>query len=263
MKQAGFNRLVARLQSLQSVAIAFSGGVDSTLLLAAAQEVLGEQVMGFTVVTPYMERREIADALALARKLGVSHQLIETDMSKNLRNNPEERCYFCKRHLFTKLLERAKAAGFLQVLEGSNLDDVEHHASGLQALRELKVISPFIEAGLTKAQIRQLSRERNLPTAEKPSHACLLTRLPIGEWVAMEDLQRIEEAECLLREKEYAQVRVRLHGRLARIEVDPAQRERLLDEAPDVIQALEGLGFRYVTLDLRGYQAGSMSPVPG
>ncbi len=263
MDQEPYARLVDRLQALQPVAIAFSGGVDSTLLLDIAREVLGERVMAFTVVTPYMERKEIADAIALARELGVAHQLIEMDMPEILRNNPEDRCYLCKHYLFGKLLEQAKTAGFPQVLEGSNLDDVERYSLGLQALRERKILSPFIETGFTKAQIRQLSRERNLPTAEKPAHACLLTRLPIGERVAMEDLQRIEEAECLLREKAYAQVRVRLHGRLARIEVAPAQRGRLLEEAPAVIQALEDLGFRYVTLDLRGYQTGSMNPIPG
>lgn len=260
MENNDYGRLLDRLKEMKVAAVGFSGGADSTLLLAAARDALGERVLALTVVTPYMDRQEVADTLALAGELGVRHELVELDMPKGMETNPRDRCYLCKRALFGRLLDRARDAGFPQVLDGSNVDDLSDYRPGMRALRELGIASPLLECRLTKGDVRRLSAERGLTTWDKPTNACLLTRLPIGSRIAMEDLQRIEEAERLLKEYGYRWVRVRMHGQLARIEVEAAQRARVLEESEFIVQALEGLGFRHVTLDLCGYRLGSMNP---
>lgn len=260
MDNDDYSRLTDCLRAMKVAAVAFSGGTDSTLLLAAARDALGDRVMAFTVVTPYMERQEVADALALARELDVRHELVEMDIPEAMESNPPDRCYFCKRALFGKLLGRAGDAGFPRVLDGTNLDDLNDYRPGLRALRELGIASPLLECRMTKADVRRLSAERGLSTSDKPTNACLLTRLPIGTRISMEDLQRVEEAERLLKSRGYRWVRVRMHGRLARIEVDRSQRGQLIDDAGSIVESLEALGFRYVTLDLCGYRLGSMNP---
>jgi uncharacterized protein len=255
-----YRLLTDRLRDMKVAAVAFSGGADSTLLLAAARDALGDRVVALTVVTPYMERQEVADALALSGQLGVRHELVEMDIPKAMESNPRDRCYICKRALYEKLLEVARDAGFPQVLDGSNLDDLNDYRPGLRALQELGILSPLLEFKLTKADVRRLSSWLGLSTWDKPTNACLLTRLAIGTRVTMEDLQRVEEAERLLRGRGFRWVRVRMHGPLARIEVDPQQRSRLVDESDFVFQALDALGFRHVTLDLMGYRLGSMNP---
>jgi len=262
MENNDYRRLTDSLRQMKVVAVAFSGGADSTLLLAAACDALGDRVMAFTVVTPYMERQEIADALALAAELDVRHELVEMDIPENMESNPRDRCYICKRALFERILERARDAGFPRVLDGSNLDDLNDYRPGLRALRELGIASPLLECRMTKSDVRRLSAERGLSTSNKPTNACLLTRLPIGTRISMEDLQRVEEAERMLKSRGYSWVRVRMHGRLARIEVEKRQRARLIDDAEFIIEALESLGFRHVTLDLCGYRLGSMNPEP-
>jgi uncharacterized protein len=260
MEDEKHRRLLDRLRGMKRAAIAFSGGADSTFLLAVAREALGDSVLALTVVTPYMDRQEIADTLALAGELGVRHELVELDMPAGMEANPPERCYVCKHALFSKLLVRAGEAGFPRVLDGSNLDDLSDYRPGMRALGELEIESPLLECKLTKADVRRLSEALHLSTWDKPTNACLLTRLPIGTRVVMEDLQRVEEAERLLKARGYRWVRVRLYQDLARIEVDPPQRARLLEESEEVSAELESLGFRYVTLDLRGYRLGSMNP---
>mgnify|MGYP001502945328 CR=1 FL=1 len=259
MEDGVYRRLLERLRRLQSVSVGFSGGADSALLLAAAKEALGGRVLALTAVTPYMVRQEIAGALALAAQLGVRHELVEMPMPEGMDDNPPDRCYLCKHALYTRLIAVAQEHGFSPVLDGSNLDDLRDYRPGLRALGELGVTSPFLECGIGKEDVRRLARALGLPTWRKPTNTCLLTRLPFGRRVTMEDLQRIEEAERLLIDRGYDWVRVRCHGDLARIEVAPELRQRVLEEADLVIKDLEGLGFRYVTLDLRGYQLGSMN----
>jgi uncharacterized protein len=260
MENDKYERLLEQLRGLEAVAVAFSGGADSALLLAAARVALGQRVLALTAVTPYMAREDIADALALARDLGVRHELVELGMPEGMENNPPERCYLCKHALYGQLLVAARSAGFRVVLDGSNRDDLSDYRPGLRALRELGIPSPLLDCGLSKEDVCRFSREQGLPTWDKPANACLLTRLPTGARVAMEDLQRVEEAERLLKARGYRWVRVRRHETLARIEVEPDQRARLLAEAEETAAALEGLGFRHVTLDLRGYRTGSMNP---
>jgi uncharacterized protein len=263
MEDQSYRRLLDRLGRMTVACVAFSGGADSTLLLAAAREALGDRVLALTVVTPYMDRQEIADTVTLAEALGVRHELVELGMPEGIGANPPERCYLCKHALFSRLIARAREAGFPRVLDGSNLDDLNDYRPGLRALRELEIESPLLDCRIGKADVRRLSEGLGLSTWDKPTNACLLTRLPIGMPVAMEHLQRVEEAERLLKSRGYRWVRVRLHKDLARIEVDPAQRARLLADSESLSLELERLGFRHVTLDLRGYRLGSMNPQRG
>jgi len=253
-----YQRLLDQLREMKAVAVGFSGGADSTFLLMAAREALGERVLALTAVTPYMERQEVADALALGARLGVRHELVELDMPEGVEDNPPERCYICKRALFGKLLEVARNAGFGRVIEGSNLDDLGDFRPGMRALRELEIDSPLLACRISKAEVHRLSHSLDLSTWDKPTNACLLTRLPIGRRVTMEDLNRLEEAERFLRTCGFVYVRVRMHADLARIEVAPEQRRRLLEEAGVIAKTLQGLGFRHVTMDLLGYRLGSM-----
>lgn len=255
-----YNRLLERLRGMKAVAVGFSGGADSSFLLAAAKEALGDRVLALTAVTPYMERQEVADALALSAGLGVRHELVEVDMPEGMEVNPPERCYTCKHTLFNRLLHVAREAGFERVVEGSNLDDLGDYRPGLRALQELAILSPMLECKISKQDVRRLSEALGLATWNKPTNACLLTRLPIGQRVTMEDLHRIEEAERFLKTLGYVCVRVRMHEDLARIEVPPGQRLQLLEDAATVIKTLQELGFRYITLDLMGYRLGSMNP---
>lgn len=256
-----YEQLLGRLREMKAVAVGFSGGTDSTFLLRAAKDALGDAVLALTAVTPYMERQEVTDALALGAQLGIRHELVELDMPEGVEANPPDRCYICKRALFGKLLQVAQDAGFGRVLEGSNLDDLGDFRPGMRALRELEIDSPLLECKLSKADIRRLSESLGLPTWNKPTNACLLTRLPIGQRVTIQDLNRLEEAERFLKGQGFGCVRVRVHGELARIEVAPEQYPRLLEQAAAITETLQGLGFRYITMDLSGYRFGSMDPV--
>lgn len=251
--------LIERLEGLTSVAVAFSGGADSTLLLALARERLGaERVIAMTAVTPYMVRQEIGDAVSLAARLGVRHELVEMPMPAELKTNPPDRCYRCKRAMYAQLLQSAAEHRFETLLDGSNKDDQDAQRPGLRALRELGVRSPFIEAGIDKSAVRAMARDMNLPTWHKPTNACLLTRIGLNVRFSMDQLQRIEEAERFLTDRGYTWVRVRCHNDVARIEVAPVQRERLLKDAGAVIEGIRQFGFRHVAMDLAGYQTDSM-----
>jgi len=254
-------QLLDTLSGLGTAAVAFSGGADSTLILRAARDAIGSsRVIALTVVTPYMVRQEIGDAIAMCEKLGVRQVLVEMPMPAGVEGNPPDRCYRCKRAMFERLLDAAAEHGHQVVLDGSNLDDTDDYRPGLRALRELGVRSPLIECGIGKEAVRTIARSLGLPTWQKPSNACLLTRLPYNRQVTMDRLQQIEEAERFLNGRGYQWVRVRLHeDALARVEVAPEQRRRLLDEADEVVDALRGLGLRHVTLDLIGYRLGSMN----
>jgi uncharacterized protein len=262
MEDGAYRRLLGRLHQLDTLSVAFSGGVDSTFLLAAAREALEGRVLALTAVMPYMVRQEIADAVALAQGLGVQHELVELPMPGGIDTNPRERCYLCKRALYERLMQVATGAGFEPLVDGSNLDDLKDYRPGMRALRELGIRSPLLDCKINKAEVRRLSRALNLPTWSKPTNSCLLTRLPVGKSFSMAALQRIEEAERFVAARGYDWVRVRMHGDLARIEVEPAQWGRLLEDAQAISQGLEALGFRYVTLDLCGYRLGSMNAEP-
>ncbi|WP_295542850.1 ATP-dependent sacrificial sulfur transferase LarE [uncultured Thiohalocapsa sp.] len=241
------------------IAVAFSGGADSALLLACARAAVGaDKVVALTAVTPYMVRQEIGDAVELATALGLRHELVEMEMPAGMADNPPDRCHRCKYRMYQLLLERAQRLGHATVLDASNLDDAAQSRPGLRALRALGIGTPFIQQGIDKAAVRAISQALDLPTWRKPSNACLLTRLRHNHPVSMRELQRVEEAERLLQDMAFESVRVRSHGALARIEVASGQRERLAQHADAVGEALQSLGFRHVCLDLFGYRHGSM-----
>jgi len=259
----GYAQLLTLLREMGSVAVAFSGGVDSTLLLRAAREALGDRTAALTLRSVFVPRRELEAAERLCREMGVRHLVLEADVLAipGVAENPRERCYLCKRALFTRIREAAAAQGLAWVAEGSNADDLGDYRPGMRAIRELGIRSPLLEAGLTKAEIRTLSRQLGLPTWDKPAMACLATRVETGQRLEPETLSRVERAEEWLAEQGFRQLRVRVHGDLARLELDPEGLARLRDPAAvrAVHSALHGFGFRWVTVDLGGYRMGSMN----
>jgi len=258
-----YERLKKIIESLEGVVIGFSGGVDSTFLLKAAHDVLGDKVLAVIATSQTYPQREIEDALKLAQELGVRFKLIETNelQDDNFRQNPPQRCYYCKKELFTKLKTIAQEKGFKWVLDGSNYDDLDDFRPGTKARDELGVRSPLQEAKLTKKDIRLLSKYFGLPTWSKPSFACLASRFPYYTPIDEEDLQRIGQAEDFLRGLGFRQVRVRHHGFLARIEVLLEEIPRLVEQKEMVVKKFKALGYRYVTIDLEGYRSGSMNEV--
>jgi uncharacterized protein len=263
LAEPGFQRLLEILRIMDGVAVACSGGLDSSLLLAAARLALGERVLALTVVTPYMASQEIAEAKALTARLGARHRVLELPMPEEIAANPPDRCYRCKRTLFAELQTVAAAEGFAWLADGSNRDDLADYRPGMRALRELGIRSPLLEADLGKAEIRRYARALDLPVWNHPASACLLTRLPHDTAVRPELLRRVEAAEQALRALEFRTVRVRCHDDLARIELDRAEQARLLDErvGGQVVEALIACGFRHVTLDLQGYRMGSFNVI--
>ncbi len=258
-----YERLKKIIESLEGVVIGFSGGVDSTFLLKAAHDVLGDKVLAVIATSQTYPQREIEDALKLAQELGVRFKLIKTHelQDDNFRQNPPQRCYYCKKELFTKLKTIAQEKGFKWVLDGSNYDDLDDFRPGTKARDELGVRSPLQEAKLTKKDIRLLSKYFGLSTWSKPSFACLASRFPYYTPIDEEDLQRIGQAEDFLRGLGFRQVRVRHHGFLARIEVLLEEIPRLVEQKEMVVKKFKALGYRYVTIDLEGYRSGSMNEV--
>ena len=245
-----------------SLLVAFSGGVDSTFLLKAAHDELGSHAAAITIDAPFHSRHEITEAARLARIIGVRHTLLDMHGTEiaGLSSNPPDRCYLCKKEVFGICLEKMREQGFLVLADGSNSDDLNEYRPGRRALEELGVRSPLLEAGLSKADIRALSRQLGLDTWDKPALACLLTRFPHGEEITAERISMVERCEDMLREKGFGLFRVRAHGGTARIEITEAEMPRIVETGvrADITTRFQKAGFTFVTLDLAGYRCGSM-----
>lgn len=276
-----YQKLRDLLSSYGSCLVAYSGGVDSVFLARVARDVLGDKALAAIADSPSLPRREFEEALAIAKQFGFPVRVVRTHEFENSSYiaNPNNRCYFCKHELFTELAPLAKAEAFAVIAYGENASDIGDHRPGAQAAAEFQVRAPLKEAGLTKADIRALSAELGLPTADKPQMACLSSRVPYGETVSPEKLGMIERAENVLRDLGFYDVRVRHHElrslsfavtpaaaatlHLARIEVGPAEMRKLLENGISVkiAEALKGIGYAHVTLDLQGYRRGSTNEV--
>jgi uncharacterized protein len=249
--------------AMESAVVAFSAGVDSTFVAAVAADVLGARAFAVTGVSPSIPKSEVEEAQALAAQIGIRHILLDTsemDRPGYVENSPE-RCYHCKTELYSLLEEMAERDGICFVLDGCNIDDLGDHRPGRVAAAEHRVRSPLIEAGLAKAEIRELSKRMGLPTWDKPAMACLSSRIPYGTPVTIEALDQVGAAEAFLRALGFRQLRVRHHTNVARIEVEPEQLAGVLEHRDRIVARFKNLGYRYVTLDLAGFRSGSMNDV--
>jgi pyridinium-3,5-biscarboxylic acid mononucleotide sulfurtransferase len=248
------------LKDLRSFVIAFSGGVDSSFLLHRAQSLRNLKIVAVTIRTPYIPEREINEAIAFTKFHGIDHKIIDVAFPEIIRHNPVERCYLCKKILFNKILDFARDNGFRHILDGTNADDKGEIRPGLKALKEMSVVSPLADAGLTKKEIRTLAQKAGLEFWDKPAMACLLTRIQYDTEISDGILRMIEEAEDLLLESGYPGTRVRVHGDIARIECMPGYLEKIIHDPSreHLVDNLKKIGFRYISLDLEGYRTGSM-----
>lgn len=261
--QEKYEVLKEYIKSLNSVAVAFSSGVDSTFLLRVAHDVLGDQAIAVTARSCSFPERELNEAIAFAKENGIVHMIVDSEELEieGFSENPVNRCYLCKHELFSKMKEIAVKNGFQEVVEGSNMDDLGDYRPGLTAIEELGVKSPLRHAELTKDEIRQLSKEMGLPTWEKQSFACLSSRFPYGQSITPQKLKMVDEAEQLLLDLGFRQVRVRHHDSLARIEIDENQFPKIMKQKirERINNRFREIGFTYVSLDMAGYRTGSMN----
>jgi uncharacterized protein len=266
--ESPYQQLVRHIKALKRAVVAFSGGVDSSLLAYIAHESLCSKpdgkpgdVVAITIKTPYIPDWEIEEAHLFAHKFNIIHEIIELEIPAQIIQNPPDRCYLCKKEIFTAILNHAQKIGINTIIEGSNKDDVNDYRPGMRALKELNIASPLLELGITKKTLRELSRELGLPTWNKPAYACLLSRIPYHTEITAGELERIAKAEVVLRELNISGSRVRSHGDIARIEVPVTSFADLLknDVRTCLIEKIKHCGYLYVTLDLEGYQTGSLN----
>jgi pyridinium-3,5-biscarboxylic acid mononucleotide sulfurtransferase len=261
-KERNLRRL---MREMETVLVAYSGGVDSAYLALIATQELGAKAFCVTGISPSVAEVQRREAEKIARDFKFNYQIVSTEEleNPNYQANPTNRCYFCKTELYGKLFPLAEARGIKFVLDGSNTDDVSDFRPGRQAAKEKGVRSPLVEVGLSKAEIRELSRVQNLPTWDKPASPCLSSRIAYGVPVSIERLGKVERGEQILRDFGFVEFRVRLHGELARLEIAPSEMERALriETTDQLAKAFRQLGFRYVTLDLHGYRSGAMNEI--
>jgi pyridinium-3,5-biscarboxylic acid mononucleotide sulfurtransferase len=258
-----YKELVEYLKKLDKVAVAYSGGVDSTFLLVAAHEALGDKAIAISVKTSYMPDWDYDQAVAITTKYKIRHIFVEMAMNELVRNNPVNRCYFCKKNEFGLMIGTLKEEGIIHLLAGENADDIGDYRPGIEALNELQIQNPLMKLGFSKDEIRKLSKALDLPTWNVPASACLLSRIPYGTPITEENINRVHLSEKLLRSLGFQQVRVRAHGDVARIEVDRDHIFELLDQPVNetIVTALKKYGFKYVTIDMAGYRMGSLNEV--
>lgn len=260
---SAYENLKDIILNYESVLVAYSGGVDSTFLAKVAYDVLKEKAMAVTICSSMNPKRELEEAREYAKAIGINHAEIEAMEfeNKDFVRNDKDKCYYCKKALFSKLKTLAKNKGFKYVIEGSNADDINDYRPGLKAIAELNIKSPLREANLTKSDIRMFSQELDLPTWSKPSFACLASRIPYGTTITPKMLKMIEEAENYLVELGFSQMRVRYHGEIARIELPPNDIKKLFDDnlQNKIYIKYKEIGFLYTTVDIIGYRTGSMN----
>lgn len=259
-----YGKLVDELKKHNSALVAYSGGVDSTFLLKAAYDALGDNVEAVTVRTEYIANKEIDEALQFIRETGIKHNLSNVPVPEEIKNNPENRCYLCKKSIFGVIQELADSKNIASIMDGSNADDLGDYRPGLKALQEMDVKSPLLENGWTKKEIREMSKELQLVTWDKPAYACLLTRLPISTDIKNKQLRSIEAAETYLHTEGFEAIRVRVHDDLARIEMGTELWTKFLKPAimEKVSKKFKDFGFKYITFDLEGYKMGSFNENP-
>jgi pyridinium-3,5-biscarboxylic acid mononucleotide sulfurtransferase len=254
-----YNQLLKWFNEYNQIAVAFSGGIDSTYLLAVAKKALNNRVVALTIRTPYIPDWEIAEATAFCKAHNIKHCLVQAELIPEISNNPVNRCYLCKKHLFGLLKKEASLQGHELIIDGTNADDADAYRPGIAVLNELGIRSPLMETGITKQDIRRLSAALGLACAEKPANACLLTRFPYHYEIRSEELQRIEKAELYMASLGYDVCRVRNHGNIARIEIEKNRLSEFViaQENGRLTGYFHKLGFDYITVDLEGYRSGS------